>query len=544
MILGRADGAADQAANQLQRELEFIREHRENLFRDLAGALNSTLQTNYSIRFWRIIVGPWVNNFVPFVLAELRPRATVPRQDIPREVPASFDDFSARTFLLRYAALVAQDACGSAGFEDVVASQHPLAKTRTVGWRRLLVAWAKRLHWLLQGVLPGAPRVVVRDGYFPPRCAWRIWRRSWGRIRFDRRDYDWCPDELRVDKALRMQLRAYLGKCDREPEATIRKLIPLHLPRCYLEGFHALERKADKVFNRDPVVYFTCNAHWHDEIFKLNAARSVDAGARFIVGQHGANYGVVQDLLAEEFEREVSDRFTTWGWSEDEHTVPLPAPKLVGVRERMGRPITDEIIFISTTTIANGALTDPYTAPLFDAYLAWQLRFIGALPQALRRRLRFRVLRDWGRGFWEPLVRRFPEVMFESAYQCNATFIERLAASRMFVCDYIGTSYAEALAANKPTVMFWDPQVMKVRQSAAPFMDALHAAAVLHYDPEAAAREVEKAYADVSGWWNEAQRVRAVSAFQRAFLRMSDDPSREWVDFLLHEAARAESACR
>ena len=41
--------------------------------------------------------------------------------------------------------------------------------------------------------------------------------------------------------------------------------------------------------------------------------------------QHGGTYGEVQILGGEALERKLTDHYITWGWNEDEKTVPLPA---------------------------------------------------------------------------------------------------------------------------------------------------------------------------------------------------------------------------
>ena len=513
-------------------ERRYYRENFDVILTELGMALNAALNIDRPVSFWRLLVGPWLYSFIPFVLAEMRSNIDRGSKVPQRHVSADFDDFSARTFLTASAELVWADCRRRPVLLEAEQVDHLLEQRRSKGWRRRLARLMKRMHWHAQGIVPGRAQVVVRDGYFSDRTTFAIWWQSGGRVIFDRREYDWSPERQPVDWDLREKLGSQLQLSLPEPGATLRRLIPLHLPKSYLEGFEALGALADRYYRPSAKVFFTCNAHWHDEVFKFETARASERGGKLLAGQHGANYGIVQDLLGEELERRNATKFCTWGWAEDERTVPLPAPRLLVAGDRRGE--ADEILFTSTTTTINGGVNEPYTGTTFSDYLALQIRFLNALPVAVRSHLRFRTLADWDREFWAPLA-AFPEIRLENAYDAEAPFLTRLASCRLFICDHIGTTYAQALSANKPTLLFWDPAVMRIRPSAAPYFEAFRACGILHYDPEEAAREAVRAHADIDEWWAAADKQAAVKAFQGRFLLTGENASQTWAKFLVDE---------
>jgi putative transferase (TIGR04331 family) len=528
-----------QESERVEWELQYFRTHFDGLLADLGGALNEVLGQQKSIAFWRILVGPWLHHFVLFVLAQLRPNSMVATTLPRRRVAASGEDFAASTMTENYAQLVAADAAQSPVSQSAGQRDDRLATTRAPKWQRRLKAVMKAIHWCAQGILLHKAMVIVREGYFPQSTEINIWWLSRGRIRFDRRDYGLDPDALIVDQRRRTALAARLQHATTEPGATIRRLIPLHLPRIYLEGFDSLGRYADRMFREPAAAYFTCNAHWYDEVFKHQVARSRESGARLLIGQHGGNHGIVETLLPEEFERGIADRFCTWGWREDDRTIPMPAPKLMGLFWRRRAGTEAEILFTATAAVTVDSGVDPshpYAKSRSKDYLAWQIRFLTALSPPLRCGLRFRTLWDWAGDFWKPLLKAFPEVLIENAYECGVPFRERLAACRLYVCDHLSTTYAEALAANKPTLLFWDPEITRVRSAAQPFIDALHACGILHFNPESAAREVSKAYADVHAWWSDPGKQKAVQDFRDRYLLTDKNSSKSWAKFLIGEA--------
>ena len=513
-------------------ELRYFRENFDTLLVDLARSLNGVLPACKSAAFWRVLAGPWLHTFTAFTLMQLKAGQPAAAAPPTRYVPAAYGDFARASHLESYVRLVVADASQA----EVLPSE-PAPEPSAPDWRQRLRILVKAAHWRVQGILcPGAD-VVIRAGYFPRSAAVKLWWRGRGRVRFDWREHGWQADDLPVDQTRRAALAEGLLRPGMAGiDAVLRRLIPLHLPRTYLEGFERLAAAAARAYRKPAAAYFTCNALWHDEVFKFHAAEARDAGSRLLIGQHGGNHGIWETLLDEAFERGTADRYCTWGWREDQRTVALPAPKLMEVRPRERIGLQPEILFTATAAVAvDNSINSLTTKPPNDEYLAWQMRFIAALPPALRPRLRFRFLRDWIGGFWAPLKARFPEVMAESSYD-GASFPSRLAACRLFVSDHLSTTYAEALASDTPTILFWDPAFVAIRPAARPFFDALHRCGILHYTPESAAAEAAAAFADPESWWADPARRQAVEHFRRNYLLMADKAVDLWVNFLLDEA--------
>ena len=122
--------------------------------------------------------------------------------------------------------------------------------------------------------------------------------------------------------------------------------------------------------------------------------------------------------------------------------------------------------------------------------------------------------------------------------QWETPFAASLASCRLFVCDHLSTTFAEALALEKPTVLFWDHADTRVRAEAAATFDELRAAGILFDEPRDAAAAVEAAYPDVASWWAAPARVAAVARFRERYART--DPNA--LDLWARELARVIAA--
>lgn len=332
------------------------------------------------------------------------------------------------------------------------------------------------------------------------------------------------------DTALRARLPALdlgAGALERH----LARAIGRDLPACFLEGYAALHAAAERI-GRFPAAILSANAWHYDEPFKRWAASAAEAGTQLLGVQHGGNYGIDAWSPSEEHETAVTDVFFTWGWTgatPRARTVPMPAPKLVGREAWTHDPARRGILLVTTSTPRFPMQIDRGPEG-FERSLDRHRRFVLALPAERLRELRVRPHReDLGWRIAERLAAACPGVTIET---WQVPFEESVGAARLFVCDHLSTTFAEALGTNRPTVLFWDPADTPIRASARDAFEALKAAGILFDDPESAARAVDAAFDDVAGWWGDPARARVVAAFRERFARTSPGALREWISEL------------
>src|SRR5207249_1139558 len=99
-------------------------------------------------------------------------------------------------------------------------------------------------------------------------------------------------------------------------------------------------------------------------------------------------------------------------------------------------------------------------------YILWQSRFAKTLLPEIRTEVRLRPHREDDWNIIQRMKDGFPDVKIET---WDISFQESLANCRLYVCDHLSTTFAEALAANKPTILFWNPQSNQLRAEAQPY---------------------------------------------------------------------------
>ena len=181
------------------------------------------------------------------------------------------------------------------------------------------------------------------------------------------------------------------------------------------------------------------------------------------------------------------------------------------------------ILFISTSNPLY--LFRFQSTPLGDQwadYFEWQLKFIEALSLSKRRVFIYRPYPiDQGLDITTQVEVRWPETRIHRGPLSAA-----LGKSRLVVLDHCGTTLLEVLAANIPTVAYWDFHRWEIREDAMPLIELLIASGILWSSPEDAAHAVEEVYDQAEGWWNGYD----IQAARRAFVERFALQSRNWID--------------
>jgi putative transferase (TIGR04331 family) len=323
-------------------------------------------------------------------------------------------------------------------------------------------------------------------------------------------------------------------------ESVLAKTLADDVPSLYVEGYARLRGDAEAAMPHPPLVLASADGWTFDESFKACAARAADAGTRLVAIQHGGGYGLYARIWQEETERSVADSYWTWGWAAAENDGRLrdaPAPSLSFAPDD-GRPGEGLLLVGTYQPLWRYGFQSQPQAEQFESYLNERGDYFAALPPSLRKASSARLSFDMGWDQAGRLSARAPEVAVERP---NGPLHERLRSAALSVFDHPATSFLEALALGRPTLLFWNPEAWDARPQARPLLEALRRARVLHDDPASAARETVEAMKNPSAWWSRPDAREAVAAFRERYCLTSPDWKRIWTSAFREELSAAKA---
>lgn len=536
---GRLLGSPYDHSEGVDNAYDYVNGLYEGMLPVLAVRLNAIHGKAYSNRYWRILLGPWLKWYLSVVYDRfIHLRQAVNEFQNFTTIGLSAESFVVPVDTLDFACFISEDSYNlqlctkilhALGKEfpckKLDVPQNPLyAKLLGNSWARETLSNAMQVFVGIAAKLQKT--TLLRNTYFPKKVEMQLVARSAGRILPSWHKSSPCL-RFECDSEKRNMLRAaQLGES--EFEQCLSTMLFADMPQCFVEGFHSVEKEAIRRFPIRSSAIFSANGWYNDEAFKQWAAKSAEVGSLLLGTQHGGNYGALKNMPSENHEISIMDYYYTWGWERancSAKVVPMPATKLLGKKPIAPNSSNIDILWVATSAPRYLALL-PFLPSHFREYLGWQIRFAKALPSAVMKATRFRPhYEDYA---WDILGRIkdcIPDIRIDP---WSVPFQTSLENCRLYVCDHLSTTFAEALAVRKPTILFWNPQANELRPEAQACFDLLVGCGILFDTPESAAAAVAAVYDDVETWWNEPQRQESIQRFCDRFARTSPDAISIW----------------
>jgi putative transferase (TIGR04331 family) len=293
-------------------------------------------------------------------------------------------------------------------------------------------------------------------------------------------------------------------------EEILNTLIKKQLPIIYLEGYEIFRTKVLEKYPKRAKIIFTANAHSSDEPFKFWTAEKKEYGAKYIISQHGGHMGTGLFASHEDHQIKSSDKFFSWGWNNHKYPNILPSSTININQNILYNPQGDIIMpLMALPRYSYHIMTMPIAGQILK-YFNDQINFLQLLPSNIQKTIKLRTHPNDYR--WQ-VKQRFLDKGFKNQIDnddnLKKPFHSRLSGCRLCIATYNATTYLETFAANFPTLLFWNPMHWELRDEAKPYFDLLHEAGILHYTPESLSAKLTEIYEDPMSWWNQ-QNIQAV----------------------------------
>jgi putative transferase (TIGR04331 family) len=534
----------------LNRHCKYLESVCDKYLNCLALSLNNSHNENHSLRYWRIILGPWLNLFVENIydkylsIKSVIDSEKITQTWIPPLKPEQWLPSDTITFCMR--------AVGNNNFNLYLYSriinklgQFPVEHKEDKSFSERLGASGSQaltsltsgkgiirnlLEELVKRTSGRFNQVVFSSGGFSFQDSWKL-HLSLGQIPFLIFPQI-ASCQLPANASLRKNIKP--PQETNEFESILNDLIIEQLPTSFLEGYSNIRNKSIDSFPKRPKVIFTSNDFAHNEGFKLWAATKSEQGVKLILGQHGGGYGLQGPLSTENHELNICDKYFTWGWAKKEQAkiVPLPSAKLSRTNHNENYELKGTILWVTQTWPLFFMRIDHIVTGFDGAkYYLRQASFLNAICPEVSKIILVRLPNikcEWNGA--KRITDNHPSIKL---YKGADSMLSQLQKSRLCIHDYLGTTWLETLSMNFPTVVFCDPSRVKITESAQPYLDDLRRVNILHDSPESAAEFINKIYEDPMSWWMSSELQQVREKFCNQFARKSENWLEEWKEELL-----------
>jgi putative transferase (TIGR04331 family) len=532
---------------QLYHDYHYLEGIYEEYLYILSEKMNSIHEVNHSFRYWRIILGPWLNYFIAMVFDRFITLKTACKRypmletlisatAIENLIPDSMLDCSSNYCSDAYNEVIYSELIKEVDFCSYIKIQSTksfFANKKIKG----KFSFLETLNLFLNKVNKYRNPSFV---FVNPYCS--ILDQLKLQLRLGQLPAIFFSTPLKLqDLSCQSDKRALLSLRNGNSQfgRLLDTLIPKQIPKVHLEYYSAIKKLARKRFSNKAKVINTATAHITDEVFKVWAAAMIDKGTKLAVTQHGGHYGTGLWSWSEDHQSAISDYFITWGWGAEKGNkyYALPSGKLMKSKRLLKSKNNGNILLVlcSFPRYSYWMYSTPVASQL-NYYFDNQVTFSRCLNWRAIKLLRIRFYpHDFNWGEQEKIQRLGLDIQKTESGQAMA---KQLNNSRLFVGSYNATTYLETFAANFPTILFWDPHYWEIRPEVQEYFDDLRSAGILHDTPESAAGMINNIYNDPASWWEQDEVQEAKDKFCEQFALTSSNYLSEWRKFFIRSKIR------
>lgn len=297
------------------------------------------------------------------------------------------------------------------------------------------------------------------------------------------------------------------------------KTLQVNMPLIFIEGYKQEETASKKYFPYKSNTVFVDMVASYDQ-YKFWIGEQIEKNKAILINQqHGGCYGIQKYCVPELLERQNSNYFISWGWK-SEKVIPLGMPLYNKFKKYHKKSIgkKDKIFWITTYASRYNITLKGWTLNDKKSYFNIQKKFFNKVLPSIGKTITMRV--DPCEPNIKEIMENIPnlEVCFPTE---RDSFYDQVAIAKLIILDNPSTALLNVLAFNVPTILFWDKSYWSFRKDAEVFLDELEQVGVYYSNPEDAARMVNKISDKPDVWWSDKSIQFAREQFVENYAKIS-----------------------
>ena len=544
--------------NSSQKEIDYLKviKLEEKLLPELAEILNRHFNCKKSLRYWNIIVGPWLRTILQLLLNRTHTLIqcfenykisgttlySYYNQSLAAlDMKSSYNLFdnekwnnvlNGKIMQLIIDKNISIEVLKDKNFKYQLNSFSLNKDNISQNYKKRLKRFFYNFYSKLASKLSKNNDGFIIGTYLPVNLLIKleIALKQWPQIRIkndtDLNSINEVPN-IKLRKNLTTQLT---NKSLDNFENVTRSLLFELFPVCYLEGFEKMNLiLSKKLWPKSPKFIFTSNNYNSDEIFKLYTATQVENGKKYFIGQHGNRF-FTDKYFSYPVEEKICDNFLTWGWSKKSKKY-LPTFILNTAGRSKIYNTRGKLLLIQKKRQRRFYTWD--SPKEYDYFLKNQITFLNKLSERPNQKILIRL----GNTIPNKKFRdEFKLINFKTSLKFDPGIkpIKKLVqASRLVVHSYDSTGLLETLSQNIPTIAFWENELDHLREEVKDDYQRLIDVGIIHLSPLSAAEKINEIWDNIGVWWFQKSVQDAKDKFCNVYAKSVSNPVNTLVNKLI-----------
>lgn len=510
----------------------------------LAHCLSDELNAPNSVRYWQILLGPWLSRFLTLVFEHdvlisevldryegdrinyLQPKATtnfVASTSMEANQFLESREFNAVIYanLLSIRSETNLESTGDYAFDEV-----PPNNSTKVTISQYFKLFLKKCIYIISGKILKC--FELKRVYIASRLS--LLERlkissatkslSFFSLPIDTKSFD-CDVDLHRRRNLAVIATGMSAPCHHH----IVDMVFDYLPKSFLEGYDLYDNRAKcKTKSIVKTIINGIGDYLLDsEVSRFWIAYQVDNGAKLVTRQHGGVYGSSKFMMVGDLQIKNADIFVSWGWQGFGVKPISLTPARRRIKANLGSSrIT--IVMVAYPMFFYHMFPSPQSAK-FLSYI----EMIKTLSFELKDKFSISpMLRRYPTDFGWHVDELFKDLDIQITSSPDTTLQQNLRNSSLVIVTYDSTSHIESILSNFPTVLLFSPEFVVLSEEAIPVFEKLKAVGICHESIESLNQFLLDILPDIELWWGSDKTQNALVDFKYYFAHESPDSPQEW----------------
>jgi len=496
------------------KDAKYLNDFYEHILKKISIIFNKIHKENNSVKFWRILIGPWLGMFLCmyyfkwktiYFLSKKRKNYYVNFININESsaVPLhiqEFRDLSKKEFWNQkiyqkiFLHFISKKKIRkvSIKFKEKTIRSYS-AKTRVINFLGKLLynlrIWKFNKYFIINSYLGYYKEFMLNLRFF--------------QLPVFNLSNVFTVKNLNYDIKSRNEIKDYIEKKKKFKKNFEKNFINdfvTEIPYFFLEQYKFLKKIYNKLhYPKNPKLIFSSN-FMRDTLLSYYIGKKIDSGAKLIMGQHGGIYGTSLYSWFEKHELIISDKYLSWGWNDQKSKKKIiKAGILVKLEKVKWRKQNKNILVILKrrkkylTSFVSGDSTESY----FE-YVNNYNNFLKKISKNFKSKL---ILR------YPPTIKNIDEqdccniIGKDYKFYNKGNMFKSMESSKLVVNTFDSTPFLIAMALNFPNIILWNLSTNPIKNKN--LFNKLYKAKILHYSPVSAAKFVNFLMErnEVENWW-------------------------------------------
>ena len=513
---------------KLYKDYQYLDNFYEKVLNELSAKLNSIHFVNKDIKYWRILIGPWLFylihilydrwEMIQYAIEDgLASEVILLNRNIYEIIPSGMEDFNDQISTDDWNELIYGEIIRYRKFFNIHYVDSSIKPVLLKN--KFTTQTVKRFIKIFIAIFANKISLTlgIKNTFFIISSSMGKFQEMILQIKLKQIPRFWISTSLEkytVNEILRSSL---FSSSNIDRESNFEDFFRMHvfklIPTSYLEGYYSLVSGSMKMYSNEmpKIIYTTLSFQFNDKFKAWVADKILDGKVPFVIGQHGGNFGMSLWNANEDHQLKISNYFLSWGWRNliTKNVIPIGNLKLAG---KNFSPLNRKKVLLLGLSIPRYSyhmLSAVVSAGQWEKYFRNQVDFVSNLDTEVQESLTIRLSNiDYGYSQEDRWMDLFPNIKMDYG---NKSFYKELKTTKIFIGTYNSTSYLEAMAINIPTLLFWNPDHWECNETGTQCMKNLGEAGILYSDPIIAARKLNSIWGNIDEWWysEEIQKTRA-----------------------------------